>query len=81
MSLLSHAKQTNQRVTSLKLIDAWSGKGSPSLRLASVAPPKLPRLEMERVVVMMLLNGYLKEDFHFTPYSTISYIVSGKLQS
>ncbi len=25
----------------------------------------------------LVLEGYLKEDFHFTPYSTITYLVAG----
>ena len=32
---------------------------------------------LEAVVANLLLMGYLQEDFHFTPYSIISYIVLG----
>ncbi|CAD5234501.1 unnamed protein product [Bursaphelenchus xylophilus] len=32
---------------------------------------------LEKIVGTLLLEGYLKEEFHFTPYSVISYIVWG----
>ena len=35
------------------------------------------REDCERVIVDMLLEGVLREDFHFTPYSTISYLLPG----
>lgn len=35
------------------------------------------RLEAEHVVAALLLSGALKEDFLFTPYNTISYVVAG----
>ena len=31
----------------------------------------------ERLVANMLIKGYLKEDFHYTPYSTLSYLIIG----
>ena len=64
-------------MTALKLLDAWMGKGSPALRLATTRAHNLPRGDCERVIVELLLRGCLKEDFHFTPYSTISYLVPG----
>ena len=77
LALLAHAKRKDQRMTALKLLDAWMGKGSPALRLATTRAHNLPRGDCERVIVELLLRGCLKEDFHFTPYSTISYLVPG----
>ena len=34
---------------------------------------------MELVVAQLLLKSFLKEDFNFTPYNTISYLVAGPL--
>ncbi len=34
LALLRHAKSTRQRVTALKLLDAWQGKGPPTLRVS-----------------------------------------------
>lgn len=36
------------------------------------------RLNCETVIAHLLIEGYLREDFHFTPYSTISYIVAAE---
>lgn len=79
VALLTHARSLDQRVTPLKLLDAWLGKGDVTLRLGTVRPPKLSRHQCERVVIHLLMSEYLKEDFHFTPYSTISYLVPGTL--
>ena len=32
---------------------------------------------MEHIVASLLIDGYLKEDFHYTPYNTISYLLPG----
>ena len=32
---------------------------------------------MEHIVASLLIDGYLREDFHYTPYNTISYILPG----
>ena len=78
ISILESANATKQRVTGLKLVEAWMGKGAVALRDSRVKAPKLPRETCERVVSHLLVTGYLKEDFHFTPYSTISYIMPGE---
>ena len=61
-------------------MDAWMNKGPSNLRLSEKESPKANRLSRdmcESVIGYLLLQGYLKEDFHFTPYSTISYLVLG----
>ena len=52
-----------------------------SLQLSSVKAPGLSRGHCERVLLHMLTCDYIKEDFHFTAYSTISYLVPGKVTS
>lgn len=67
-------------LTATKLIDAWTNKGPTNLRLSEKESPKSNHLDRdmcESVIAYFLLQGYLKEDFHFTPYSTISYLVPG----
>lgn len=59
------------------LIDAWLGKGKANLRVNNVPVPKLDRETCENIVGHLLVEGYFREDFHFTPYSTISYITRG----
>ncbi len=68
LSILEHASATQQRITGLKLVDAWLGKGQPTLRVKTVKPPILSRLQCEMVVIFLLIHGYIKEDFHFTAY-------------
>jgi len=78
LSILSNAKSRNQRLTPLKLLEAWSGRGSTMLRVDGAdAATKMEKTEAERIIVQLLIRQYLREDFHFTPYSTISYITAG----
>jgi len=77
LKILDHASRLDERMTSLKLMDALYGKGSVKLRVKDVSVPKYDRNTTEKIIGFLLIDGYLAEDFHFTPYSTISYIVPG----
>jgi len=78
LSILSNAHSCNQRLTPLKLLEAWSGRGCTALRVDGAdAATKMERTEAERIIVQLLIRQYLHEDFHFTPYSTISYVTAG----
>ncbi|KAK3703279.1 hypothetical protein QZH41_007004, partial [Actinostola sp. cb2023] len=77
LKILEQAASLGERVTPNKLAEAWKGKGQPSLRVRAVTPPKLSQDQCERLIVHLLLKGILKEEFHFTPYSTICYVVKG----
>ena len=46
-------------------------------QVKSVLAPSLDRDAAERLLARMLVQGFLQEDFHFTAYSTICYIVAG----
>ena len=35
LALMDHARSTQQRVTGLKVVDAWMGKGATSLRVST----------------------------------------------
>ena len=48
VALLTHGKRKDQRLTGLKLLDAWMGRGSPALRLTTTKAHKLARGECER---------------------------------
>ena len=67
----------SERVTANKLVDAWCGQGQSSLRVRHVKTPYPSREDCDRVTVDMPLEGVLQEDFHFTPYSTISCLLPG----
>ncbi|XP_058790398.1 ATP-dependent DNA helicase Q1-like isoform X2 [Phymastichus coffea] len=75
--IITHAVQNEQRLTPLKLIDAWYNKGAANLRVSSIPIPKFPREIGEAIVGYLLINGYLQEDFHFSAYSTITYVKKG----
>ncbi|XP_046543863.1 ATP-dependent DNA helicase Q1-like isoform X2 [Haliotis rubra] len=77
LKILDQAACTDQRVTAIKLIDALYGKGQGSLKVKGLDTMSISREKAERIVAYMLLHAYLKEDFHFTPYSTISYLLPG----
>uniref|UniRef100_F6ZAY9 ATP-dependent DNA helicase n=1 Tax=Monodelphis domestica TaxID=13616 RepID=F6ZAY9_MONDO len=47
------------------------------LRVSDVVPPKLPCDELEKIIAHFILQQYLKEDFSFTAYATISYLKVG----
>ncbi|GCB70837.1 ATP-dependent DNA helicase Q1 isoform X1 [Scyliorhinus torazame] len=74
IKILKQAEQLSEKLTPLKLIEAWNGKGPSKLRVASVRPPNLSRNEMEELIVHLLLEQYLKEDLSFTAFATISYL-------
>ena len=60
------------------MIDAWLGKGPTNLRVKFTEPVPIDRLKAETIFAFLLIDGYLTEDFQFTPYSTISYIKKGE---
>lgn len=78
MKILDLAKSTEQRLTALKLLETWMGKGVQTLRIKGAEAPSIAREKLERIIAHMLLEGYIEESFHFTPYSTISYLVPGE---
>ncbi|OWK59565.1 ATP-dependent DNA helicase Q1 [Lonchura striata] len=77
IKILEQADSMSEKLTPLKLIDAWSGKGVSKFRVPEVTPPKHTREELERIIAHLLLQQYLKEDFSFTAFATISYLKVG----
>lgn len=68
----------SEKLTLLKLVDLWRGNGlsklpAPFSSLQAEAK-KLPRLQMERIIIQSVLQGLLEEEIHFTAYSTVSYL-------
>lgn len=59
--------KSQQKLTGLKVLDSLSKSLSKSLT----------RDHCERLIVELLLKEYLKLDFHFTPYSIITYLALG----
>uniref|UniRef100_A0A915PLJ3 ATP-dependent DNA helicase n=1 Tax=Setaria digitata TaxID=48799 RepID=A0A915PLJ3_9BILA len=65
--MLEASKTDNNRITGMKLAElVWKKISSVNREL------------IEFLIAKLILDGYLKEDFHFTPYSIISYVVPGE---
>ncbi|XP_076818704.1 ATP-dependent DNA helicase Q1-like isoform X2 [Clavelina lepadiformis] len=67
------------RVTGLKVVEGAAGRGK--CKTSNKTLKAMDAESVQRIIIYMLLNNYLKEDFHFTPYSTISYLIPGPLSS
>ncbi|XP_048191172.1 ATP-dependent DNA helicase Q1 [Perognathus longimembris pacificus] len=75
--ILRQAEELGEKLTPLKLLDSWVGKGPAKLRVPGVVAPTLPREELEKIIAHLLLQHYLREDYSFTAYATIAYLKVG----
>lgn len=76
--ILDSASDANEQLTAAKFIDAWTGKDAKKWKERGVTKTDLPRERCETIVAWALLEGYLAEKFHITPYAYISYIRTGE---
>ena len=77
MLIMEHNQAKQQRVTAAKLVDIWRSQGSSS-RPHNLPSVGMPVQQCERILVAALLQGVLKEEFHFTAYTTICYMGLGR---
>lgn len=64
-TIINHLKgDSKQRLTALKLLEQINIK-------------TMKKLDLQRLILQLIMDKYLKEDFHFTPYNTICYIQLG----
>ncbi|KAF9584631.1 hypothetical protein BGW38_005791 [Lunasporangiospora selenospora] len=78
--LLEKLAEVNERVTLNKLVEAWQGVGG--LRVIAktvreeygtqVACKRTNKDDYDRIINHLVVNNYLREDFHFTVYSTVA---------
>ncbi|XP_066387022.1 ATP-dependent DNA helicase Q-like 2 isoform X3 [Miscanthus floridulus] len=77
VSLLHDLQLNDQRATLLQLVDKfkvkWKGLGR------SNQPVDLKREEIEQLIVQLILDRVLKEEFQHTAYSTNAYVTLGPL--
>ncbi|XP_034434503.1 ATP-dependent DNA helicase Q1 isoform X2 [Hippoglossus hippoglossus] len=76
VQILELAVSMDEKLTPLKLVEAWMGKGN-AKRRKMIQTTTLSRLQVEGVLVQLLVQGYLREDFSFTPYTTYFYMKLG----
>lgn len=70
------AESEDVKLTAQKLLDAWFLKGPTNLRHSGKAP-NISRSLGEDIIAYLLVKKCLNEQFHYTAYSTISYIKTG----
>ena len=58
-------------------MDLWFNKGSTKSRMPNHKPPAISTSKAEAIIGHLLVNGYLKEEFNYTPYSTLTYLKRG----
>lgn len=74
---------SEDRLTGPKLVDLLCGDdllGKMVKNLFDQTTTKMKHNFFEHFVAWALVNNYLKIDFHYTPFSTICYITTGKDQ-
>lgn len=79
-NIIEHCNDIEESVTPLKLMNIWQGKGPSKLRPPGLAFTSHNRETCEHIIAWLLLKNFLKEKFHFTPYSSISYIELGSMR-
>lgn len=78
IEIVEQAQAKEKRLTALKVVDALQGRRAGHSSSSRVPVQSYSSEKCERVLVHALLEGVLKEEFHFTPYSTISYVGLGR---
>ncbi|XP_077400980.1 ATP-dependent DNA helicase Q1 isoform X1 [Vanacampus margaritifer] len=76
VQILELAASMDEKLTPLKLVEAWMGKG-PAKHRKLTETTTLSRPQAEDVIVYLLLKAYLREEFSFTPYATYFYLMLG----
>jgi len=70
VEVLLEEQGKKRRVTANKLVELWRNKLKKENKSMEVE-------DCEEVLLRALVGGVLKEEFHYTPYSTISYMTPG----
>lgn len=77
-NIISFCKRKDKRLTALQLLEIWIGKGKKEYRPENLIVAKHSREMAQDILGYLIVNKYLGEEFHFTSYSTISYISFGR---
>ncbi|KAG5450285.1 putative ATP-dependent DNA helicase Q1, variant 2 [Clonorchis sinensis] len=78
--LSEHMSRKKERITGPKLVELMSANSDVQrlTRAMLKIDEKTDRMFFEHVIAWCLVNQFLKMEFHFTPYSTVCYVVPGK---
>ncbi|GAB0095737.1 ATP-dependent DNA helicase [Sergentomyia squamirostris] len=78
LEILTKAEQCEEKLTGNKLIEVWYQRGPSLSKVNKLSPPSFSRSYAEMIIAHLILEEYLREDFHYTAYSTNSYIRKGQ---
>lgn len=72
-------EDTDNKTTLNQLVDCWRGVGKalPGVKKDHAVSKDYSKDDCERIIIHLLTISVLKENFHHTPYSTISYLKRG----
>lgn len=59
VSIVEHASSMDEKLTPLKVCEAWMGKG-PAKHRKMITVTSLSRLEVESIIIHLLLHGYFR---------------------
>ncbi|KAL0393820.1 UNVERIFIED_CONTAM: ATP-dependent DNA helicase Q-like 2 [Sesamum latifolium] len=80
VSMLQEMQENDQRVTILQLVDKMKirNKGL-GVRVIYVLDPELKKEDLEVLIVQLVVDRVLKEEFQHTAYATNAYVTMGPL--
>ncbi|KAJ6813074.1 mediator of RNA polymerase II transcription subunit 34 [Iris pallida] len=80
VSLLRETQENDQRATMLQLEDKFKVRKKELAKGGSAPPlPDLKKEELEQLIIQLILDRILKEEFQHTAYATNAYITLGPL--
>ena len=77
VDILNAGVSKETRITAIKLVEALQGRGANNIKIARWKGGQCSKEQVEQIVAMLLVEQYLVEDMHYTPYNVISYILPG----
>ncbi|KAL2629458.1 hypothetical protein R1flu_014144 [Riccia fluitans] len=78
VTLVKDLVETDQKTTMLQLVDSWRSRSRQAEGPQEAALVKeLSKEDVERVVLQLILEGILKEEFSHTAYATNAYVGVG----
>ncbi|XP_057821412.1 ATP-dependent DNA helicase Q-like 2 isoform X2 [Cryptomeria japonica] len=81
LSLVKEMQSNDQRATLLQLVDNWKTKHRKEGTnvAASELSKDLKKEDVEQMIIQLLLDGALKEEFQHTAYATNAYLALGSM--
>eukprot|EP00742_Colponemidia_sp_Colp-10_P010310 GILJ01011317.1.p1 GENE.GILJ01011317.1~~GILJ01011317.1.p1 ORF type:complete len:829 (-),score=157.87 GILJ01011317.1:37-2448(-) len=80
VQIVQELSELEEKVTMLQLMDTLKGNGKKAAKVRHIGTclKETSKDDIERLLVWLIINQFLQEEFHHTPYSTNSYVICGK---